>query len=126
MSMSSSQSTSASSQRGERVDAKHGGSMDIEPADRERFRELADRWENDTILLSFSNQAAEHPAHQEIVSMGESAVPLILERIQAHGGHWFHTLREITNANPVQAADRGRVEAMKACWLEWGERNGYV
>ena len=98
----------------------------IEPADRKHFEELADKWEKDTILLSFSSQAAEHPAHQEIVSMGKSAVPLILERMQAYGGHWFHTLREITNANPVQPADRGRVEAMKASWLEWGERNGYV
>ena len=92
----------------------------------ETFERLADEWENDTILLSFSSQAAEHSAHQEIVSMGESAVPLILERIQTHGGHWFHTLREITNVNPVQPGDRGRVEVMKVSWLEWGERNGYV
>ena len=92
----------------------------------ETFKRLADEWENDTILLSFSSQAAEHPAHQEIVSMGKSAVPLILERIQTRGGHWFHTLREITNAKPVQPADHGRVEAMKASWLEWGKRNGYV
>ena len=100
---------------------------DLAPEElRETFKRLADEWENDTILLSFSSQAAEHPAHREIVSMGKSAVPLILERIQTHGGHWFHTLREITNANPVQPADRGRVEAMKASWLEWGERNGYV
>ncbi len=99
---------------------------EIEPADRELFQKLADQWENDTILLSFSNQAAEHPAHQEIISIGKSAVPLILERMQVQGGHWFHTLREITNANPVEPADRGYVEAMKASWLEWGERNGYV
>jgi len=93
---------------------------------RETFERLADEWEEATLFLSFSDQAAAHPAHQEIVSMGERAVPLILERIQTHGGHWFHTLREITNANPVQPADRGRVEAMKASWLEWGKRNGYI
>ena len=58
--------------------------------------------------------------------MGETAVPLILERMQAQGGHWFHALRNITNANPVQPADRGYIEAMQAAWLEWGERNGYV
>lgn len=96
------------------------------PADRQRFQQLAELWENDTILLSFSSQAAEHPAYREIVSMGNSAVPLILERVPAHGGHWFHALREITNANPVPPADRGRVEAMKSSWLEWGKRNGYV
>ena len=93
---------------------------------REIFERLAEEWENDTIFLSFSGQAAEHPAHREIVNLGKSAVPLVLERMRSHGGHWFHTLREITNADPVPPADRGRVEAMKASWLEWGERNGYV
>ena len=124
--MSTPQSTSASPPHGQQLDAKHGGLMDVEPADRQRFQELADRWEKDTIFLSFSSQAAEHPAHQEIVSMGARAVPLILERMRLQGGHWFHTLHEITNANPVQPSDRGRVEAMTASWLEWGERNGYA
>ena len=100
---------------------------DLAPEElRETFARLADRWEEETIFLSFSDQAAAHPAHQEIVSMGEPVVPFILERMQAQGGHWFHTLRAITGANPVLPADRGRVEAMKASWLEWGKRNGYV
>ena len=100
--------------------------VDIGPADRERFQELADRWESETVLLSNSDLAAEHPAHREIVSMGEPAVPLILERMQLQGGHWFHALREMTNANPMKPDDRGNVGAMQAAWLEWGERNGYA
>ena len=68
----------------------------------------------------------EHPAHREIISMGEPAVPLILERMQLQGGHWFHALREMTNANPMKPDDRGNVGAMQAAWLEWGERNGYA
>ena len=105
---------------------QYADAPEIEPADYERFRELADQWENDTVLLSNSNQAAEHPAHQEIISMGEPALPLILERMQSQGGHWFHALREITNANPVQPEDRGNVGAMQAAWLQWGEDNGYL
>ena len=100
---------------------QYADSVEIEPADRERFRELADQWESETILLSNSNQAAKHPAHQEIISMGEPVVPLILERMQSQGGHWFHALREITNTNPVKPEDRGNVGAMQAAWLEWGE-----
>ena len=104
---------------------QYGDEVDIEPTDRERFQELADRWENETVLLSNSDRAAEHPAHREIVGIGEPAVPLILERMQSQGGHWFHALSEITNANPVKPDDRGNVGAMQAAWLEWGERNGY-
>ena len=58
--------------------------------------------------------------------MGEPAVPLILQRMQAQGGHWFHALRDITKANPVQPADRGNVSAMQEAWLNWGEENGYT
>ena len=126
MSTSSSQSTSASSQRRERVDAKQGRSMDVEQADRARFEALADRWEEETLFLSFSDQAASHPAHQEIVSMGERAVPLILERMRSQGGLWFHALRDLTGANPVAPEDRGKTDAMQTSWLEWGERNGYA
>ena len=105
---------------------QYADAVEIESADRERFRELADQWEIETVLLSNSEQAAEHPAHLEIVSMGESAVPLILERMQSQGGHWFHALREITNANPVKPEDRGNVGAMQAAWVEWGEDHGYA
>ncbi len=123
---SSSQPKPASSQRGERVDAKHSGSMDIEPANRERFKALADRWEIETVFLSNSDRAAAHPAHQEIVSMGERAVPLILERMRSQGGLWFHALRHLTGANPVAPEDRGKTDAMQTSWLQWGERNGYA
>ena len=95
-------------------------------ADRQRFQELADRWEEETIFQSNSVRATDHPAHQEIVNMGEPAIPLILDRMQARGGHWFHALRAITNANPVKLEDQGNVVAMQAAWLEWGERNGYA
>ena len=98
----------------------------VESANRERFQELADQWEDETVLLSSSDQANEHPAYQAIVSMGEPAVPLILERMQSQGGHWFHALGEITNADPVKPSDRGNVVAMQEAWLQWGENNGYA
>ena len=64
---------------------QYADAVDIKPADRERFRKLADQWEHETILLSSTDQVTEHHAHREIVSMGEPAVPLILERMQSAG-----------------------------------------
>ena len=78
------------------------------------------------MLLSSTDQITEHPAHQEIVSMGEPVVPLILERMKSQGGHWFHALRDITGADPVSLEDRGNVPAMQESWLDWGEQNGFV
>lgn len=100
--------------------------VDIRPTDRERFLELADQWENETVLLSRTDMATKHPAYEKIIDMGESAVPLILERMKSRGGHWFAALREITNVNPVEPADRGNVSEMQKSWLKWGKANGYV
>ena len=80
----------------------------------------------ETVFLSNPDRMTEHLAHREIVSMGESAVPLILQRMQAQGGHWFYALRAITGANPVKPDDRGKVAEMQESWLEWGEANGYA
>ena len=98
----------------------------VERPDPEQFGKLADQWEAETVLLSNSSEATDHPAYQAIIDMGELVVPLILERMQSQGGHWFHALRQIANADPVKAADRGDVVAIQAAWLEWGEDNGYV
>lgn len=97
-----------------------------ESPDRQRFQELADQWENETVLLSNSARAAEHPAHQQIVSMGEPIVPLILERMRLQGGHWFQALGKITGADPVSPSDRGNIAAMQKSWLDWGEHNGFA
>ena len=58
--------------------------------------------------------------------MGWPAVPLILQRMQTGSGHWLHALHDITGADPVDPSDYGKIDAMQASWLEWGERNGYV
>lgn len=100
--------------------------VDMKTADRELFLELADQWENETVLLSRTDMAIKHPAYQKVVDMGEPAVPLILQRMQSQGGHWFAALREITNANPVEPADRGNVSEMQKAWLKWGKANGYA
>ncbi len=105
---------------------QYADEVEIDPADRLRFTELADRWEIETVFLSSSEQASMHPAYREIIGMGKQAVPLILERMQAQRGHWFIALRTITGANPVKPADRGKVAVMQASWLEWGKANGFV
>ena len=105
---------------------QYADEIDSEPADRERFIELADQWEIETVLLSRTDLMIKHPAHQKIISMGEPVVPLILQRMQAQVGHWFYALREITGANPVKPDDRGKVSIMQASWLQWGKANGQI
>ena len=105
---------------------QHADEVEVDPAVRERFTELADRWYMETCLMSNSDRAAAHPDHMEIISMGEPVVPLILERMQDGRGHWDYALGNITGANPVKRADWGNIAAIHASWLEWGEANGYI
>ena len=98
--------------------------MKIQPPDIAQFEELADQWEKETALLSNSSRAAEHPACQEIIGMGQPAVPRILERMEPSGGHWFQALHRITGENPVDPKDHGDVAAMQKSWLDWGRHIG--
>ena len=99
---------------------------EAEPADAERFEELAHRWEEETFFLSRSDRAIAHPVHQEIVNLGRPVVPLILERMRSQGGHWFEALQQITGEDPISPADYGNIAAMQNSWLQWGEDHGYA
>ena len=99
---------------------------EAEPADAERFEELADQWEEETFFLSRSDRAIAHPVHQEIVNLGRPVVPLILERMRSQGGHWFEALQQITGEDPISPADYGNIAAMQNSWLQWGEVHGYA
>ena len=71
-------------------------------------------------------QKIRHPAYQRILTMGESAVPLILDDLrQRHPARWFHALYEITGENPIPENSRGVFTEMVAAWLEWGKQQGY-
>ena len=91
-----------------------------------RFNELADTWERETYFLSNSETARRHPAHREIISMGQEVVPLILKRMETQGGHWFMALGELTGAKPIPQEDRGRIRNMQAHWLNWGREQGLI
>ena len=106
--------------------ADHWSFVPESPVDEERFRQLADQWEDETKYLSNPHQMARHPAYQEILGMGIGAVPEILKRLEEGTGHWFSALLKITSADPVSPQDRGNIPAMTAAWLEWGRRNGYA
>ena len=51
---------------------------------------------------------AMHPAYQQIVGMGRSAVPFILKELANGPGHWFWALRAISGEDPVSSQGQGR------------------
>lgn len=91
-----------------------------------KFQELKARWEADTAILSSITEIAMHPAYQQIIGMGQSAIPLILSEMEETPGHWFWALKSITGEDPVLSEQRGRIKEMTKAWLIWGKEQGYI
>lgn len=103
------------------------------PANREpedkfeaRFCSLAKLWREETAPLSSPTRKAAHPAYQQIIEMGVRAIPLILQDMQHHPGHWSMALQEITGENPVPKVAAGHVTQVADAWVEWGRNKGYL
>ncbi len=92
---------------------------------RETFERLADEWLRERPHDVDIAQMTQRPAYQDIIDLGEPAVPWILQRLAHKPDHWFVALSSITGASPVPPASRGRLGKMTAGWLEWGRRQGY-
>lgn len=90
------------------------------------FRTLAEEWHRETGAISSPSRIVSHPAYLQVISMGEAAIPFILEDLQRQGGDWYAALRIIAKTSPIPADARGFVPRMTAAWLQWGRENGYI
>lgn len=90
-----------------------------------RFHQLVQEWQAQRGPSSSAARMAKLPAYRAIVGLGMEAVPLLLRELEKEPDHWFHALHEITGANPVPEAARGRVVEMARAWTTWGRKNGF-
>ena len=93
---------------------------------RAKFRDLADKWYQETGRFSLIEDKLSHDAYLAIIAMGPRAIPFILMELRAGRGYWFSALRAITGENPVRQQDAGSFRRMAGRWLEWGATRGYV
>jgi hypothetical protein len=93
---------------------------------RERFRQLVSQWKQKSLHLSNTAQMAMLKPYQQIIGMGERAVPLILEELAREPDHWFWALEAITQENPVPPETAGKVRQKAQAWIQWGRERGYI
>jgi hypothetical protein len=91
----------------------------------ERFHELVASWKRERGPHSASSRLAEHPAYQQIISMGPDVVPLLLRELEREPDHWFRALHALTGATPVPETSRGKIQEMTDAWLRWAREQGY-
>jgi len=92
----------------------------------DKFYALASDWEKDVAGLSSTAQMSQHPAYQEIISMGTQIVPLLLSELKRNPLYWLSALSAITGENSIQPEQRGRVKQMASAWVDWGRNQGYA
>jgi len=91
-----------------------------------RVHRLLDRWRAETAHLSSSTRILEHPAYEEIISLGAPALPSLFRDLeQTRDGHLTKALTAITGAHPIPPDERGRISHIAERWLQWAKENGY-
>ena len=90
------------------------------------FYRLKFQWEEDTAFLSSILEISMHPSYQQIIGIGNTAIPLILNEMKINPGHWFWALKAITGEDPISPEQRGHIDEMTNAWIRWGKENNYI
>jgi hypothetical protein len=93
------------------------------------FRELVERWKNDTGHWSSTTRRIADPSYLRIIglarkSTGHQLEKLLLLELQNEPDEWFDALAAITGADPVKP-EHNFDEAINA-WVEWGRKEGII
>jgi hypothetical protein len=91
----------------------------------EKFGRLKTEWNLASAHMSSTTDMAMLPSYQQIIGMGEKAIPLILSELEKEPDQWFWALKAIAGEDPVPPELRGRVREMVELWIEWGHENGF-
>jgi len=67
---------------------------------------------------------ATNPAYQQIIGVGQAALPLTFAELRRELDHWFRVLKAITGDDPVPPAARDDMERMAQAWLGWAKNRG--
>jgi hypothetical protein len=98
----------------------------VHEAVRQRFSNLVAVWKSDRGHSSKLTDLVIHPAYQQIIGMGDRAIPLLLEEMRERPDHWDWALRAITGSDPVPRESWGKLREIANAWLAWGKGNGYA
>jgi hypothetical protein len=88
------------------------------------FDQLADELGEDASVLSSTRRAMELPAFDELVALGEPAIPLIMERIDKAELRpvWMRLLATMTTFEP--AAGSNSIDEAARRWIRWSKSRG--
>src|SRR5260370_1968460 len=94
----------------------------------DRFREQAEKWQNETQHLSSPIQKAAHPSYQAVLGMAaenkQEIIRLLIRDLQQNRRMWFWALSYLTQDNPIKPQDAEKIDKMIDAWTTWGKDKG--
>jgi len=92
----------------------------------QKFNRLFSEWQKESMFFSSMMEMAMLPSYQEIIGMGQQALPMILRKLNEKPDHLFWALRSISGEDPVPLENRGYVDRMGKAWIDWGRKKGII
>jgi hypothetical protein len=101
----------------------------MKTAARIRFEALNAEWFTETTFQPSVTRICMHPAFLDIVSMGETAVPFIVDSLRQRPSFLIEALRRIIGspAETTSIGGNGKVQEAAAAWIHWYDdaQNGH-
>jgi hypothetical protein len=86
------------------------------------FQAHVERWKAETMHLSSIPRRILHQSYLHIISMGYSALPLLLAELRDRPDHWLVALNAITTEDPAE--ENATFSEAVGAWLKWGRDRG--
>jgi hypothetical protein len=101
----------------------------MKTAARIRFEALNAEWFTETTFQPSVTRICMHPAFLDIVSMGETAVPFIVDSLRQRPSFLTEALRRIigSRAETASIEANGKIQEVAAVWIHWYDdaQNGH-
>ena len=93
---------------------------ELSPKDQFLFH--CEKWREESVFLSSPSEMAKCEPYQEIIKMGEKAIPFIIDQLRSNDpDHWFFALSQITDEDPIAPENYGNLKNMANDWISWYE-----
>jgi hypothetical protein len=93
---------------------------------KKKFQYYLSKWKEEIRGDSSLTNITGNMNYLRIISIGHSAIPLILKELQREPGPWFVALRAISEVDSVGRDSPGDFRKKSVAWIKWGKDNGYI
>lgn len=91
-----------------------------------KFRHYAAKWKEEIGGDSSLTNITSNMNYLRIISIGDEAIPLILQELQREPAPWFVALRAISEEDSVGRDSPGNFRKIAASWIQWGKDRAYI